>query len=157
MTWPLRARLARGRGHGIVAATGPDTELGKIAKQIARRSMSVPPLLVRMARFTRNIGFGVGAAVALLVAIGALREMPLTDLFMMSVGLAVSAIPEGLPIAISVALAIAMRRMAGVNVIVRNMPAVESLGSCTLIATDKIGTLTMNALCWSSSPPYFWW
>ena len=64
----------------------------------------------------------------------------------MSVGLAVSAIPEGLPVAISVALAISMRRMAKVHVIVRKMPAVESLGSCTMIATDKTGTLTMNEL-----------
>ena len=138
--------VTRGRGHGIVTATGIDTEIGKIARQISRRSLSVPPLLIRMARFTRNIGLGVGGAVALLVGIGLYREMPLDELFMMSVGLAVSAIPEGLPIAISVALAIAMRRMAGVGVIVRNMPAVESLGSCTLIATDKTGTLTLNAL-----------
>lgn len=138
--------LTRGRDHGIVMATGIDTEIGKIAKQISRRSLSVPPLLIRMARFTRNIGFGVGGAVVLLAGIGLYREMPLDELFMMSVGLAVSAIPEGLPIAISVAPVIAMRRMAGVGVIVRNMPAVESPGSCTLIAPDKTGTLTLNAL-----------
>ena len=138
--------VARGRAHGIVAATGSATEIGKIAQQIARRSLSVPPLLIRMARFTRNIGFAVGGLVAVLGAIGLVRAMPLADLFITSVALAVAAIPEGLPVSISIALAIAMRRMAGVNVIVRNMPAVESLGSCTMIATDKTGTLTMNAL-----------
>ncbi len=140
------AAVTRGRGHGLVTATGLGTEIGKIAEQVARRSLTVPPLLIRMARFTRDIGFAVGGAIVLLVGIGLIRGMPAEDLFMMSVGLAVSAIPEGLPIAISVALAIAMRRMAGVNVIVRNMPAVESLGSCTIIATDKTGTLTMNTL-----------
>ncbi|WP_375337327.1 HAD-IC family P-type ATPase [Rhizobium lentis] len=81
-----------------------------------------------------------------LVGIGLMRGLAWSDLFLMSVGLAVSAIPEGLPIAISIALAISMRRMAKCNVIVRRMPAVEALGSCTMIATDKTGTLTLNAL-----------
>ncbi len=138
--------VTRGRGHGLVAATGLGTEMGKIAEQISRRSISVPPLLIRMARFSRNIGLAIGAIVLLLVGIGLVRGMPAVDLFLMAVGLAVAAIPEGLPVAISVALAIAMRRMAAVNVIARNMPAVESLGSCTMIATDKTGTLTLNAL-----------
>lgn len=140
------AVVTRGRGQGIVTATGLKTEIGRIAEQIAKRSISEPPLMIRMKRFTRNIAVAVGVAIAVLVAIGLLRGMEIKELFMMSVGLAVSAIPEGLPIAISVALAIAMRRMAVVNVISRHMPAVESLGSCTMIATDKTGTLTMNEL-----------
>jgi Ca2+-transporting ATPase len=138
--------ITSGRGHGIVVATGLESEIGKIAEQIARHSLLPPPLLIRMARFTRHIGLAVGGAVLLLMGFGLVRAMPLGELFMVSVALAVAAIPEGLPIAISVALAIAMRRMAGVNVIVRHMTAVESLGSCTLIATDKTGTLTMNRL-----------
>ena len=138
--------VMRGRGRGVVVATGLDTEIGKIAEQITKRSLSQPPLLIRMERFTKNIAFAVGGAIVFLVAFGLVREMALQDLFMMSIALAVSAIPEGLPIAISVALAISMRRMAKVNVIVRKMPAVESLGSCTMIATDKTGTLTMNQL-----------
>lgn len=138
--------ITRGRGRGLVTKTGLGTEIGKIAEQIKKRSISQPPLVIRMERFTRNIGYAVGGAIVLLIAVGLVREMALRDLFMMAVGLAVSAIPEGLPIAISVALAIGMRRMAKVNVIVRHMPAVESLGSCTMIATDKTGTLTMNEL-----------
>lgn len=138
--------VARGRGRGIVTATGLASEIGKIAEQIAKRSISQPPLMIRMERFARMIAIAVGVAIALLIAIGLVREIGLRDLFLMSVGLAVSAIPEGLPVAISVALAISMRRMSKVHVIVRHMPAVESLGSCTMIASDKTGTLTMNEL-----------
>ena len=138
--------IARGRGHGVVTATGMSTELGKIAAEIGKRSISQPPLIIRMQHFARMIAVAVGIAIALLVVAGFVRGESLHDLFMLSVGLAVSAIPEGLPVAISVALAIAMRRMAKVHVIVRKMPAVESLGSCTVIATDKTGTLTANEL-----------
>jgi Ca2+-transporting ATPase len=138
--------VTRGRGRGIVTATGSATEIGKIAEEIGKRSISQPPLIIRMERFSRMIAIAVGIAVALLVVVGLLRGMGLHDLFMMSVGLAVSAIPEGLPVAISVALAIGMRRMARVHVIIRKMPAVEALGSCTMIATDKTGTLTLNEL-----------
>lgn len=138
--------VVRGRGSGLVTATGGATELGKIAEMIASRSTAQPPLLIRLGQFSRTIALSVGAAVALLVLVGLLRNMGVHELFLMAVGLAVSAIPEGLPVAISVALAIGMRRMARVNVIVRNMPAIEALGSCTLIATDKTGTLTLNEL-----------
>lgn len=138
--------VIRGRGRGIVTTTGLETEIGKIAKQIAKRSISEPPLMIRMRQFTHNIAVAVGIASAVLIVMGLLRDMPMKELFMMVVGLSVSAIPEGLPIAISVALAISMRRMAKAHVIVRHMPAVESLGSCTMIATDKTGTLTMNEL-----------
>ena len=138
--------ITRGRGRGVVTATGVATEIGKIAEQIGKRSLSQPPLMIRMERFARMIAMAVGVAVALLIGAGLFRGMGIHDLFMMSVALAVSAIPEGLPVAISVALAIGMRRMAGAHVIVRKMPAVESLGSCTMIATDKTGTLTLNEL-----------
>lgn len=138
--------IVRGRGQGIVVATGSTTELGKIARSIGERSRSQPPLMIRLERFSRNIALSVAVATALLFAVGLLRGLSLGDLFLMSVGLAVSAIPEGLPVAITVALAISMRRMSKVNVIVRNMTAIEALGSCTMIATDKTGTLTMNEL-----------
>ncbi|SPD59930.1 cation-translocating P-type ATPase [Cupriavidus neocaledonicus] len=138
--------VMRGRGRGIVEATGAATQMGRIASELARRTVLKPPLVVRLELFSRLIGLAVGVAVALLALIGWWRDMAWRELFMMSVGLAVSAIPEGLPVAISVALAIGMRRMARAGVIVRKMPAVESLGSCTMIATDKTGTLTMNEL-----------
>ena len=138
--------VARGRGKGIVTETGLSAEIGRIAAEIGKASAFQPPLMIRLAHFSNVVAWSVGIASLLLVAIGLLRGMAWNDLFLMSVGLAVSAIPEGLPIAISVALAISMRRMARRNVIVRRMPAVESLGSCTMIATDKTGTLTLNEL-----------
>lgn len=136
----------RGRGAGVVEATGLSTEVGKIAERLVEPSVSQPPLMIRMERFSRMIALLIVAAIAVLAAIGFARQMPLVDIFMMAVGLAVAAIPEGLPVAISVALAISMRRMAKADVIVRRMPAVESLGSCTMIASDKTGTLTLNQL-----------
>ena len=138
--------VTRGRARGLVVATGSQTELGRIAGAIQERSTAKPPLMIRMEEFTRLIAIAVGVAIVFLVAVGLWRQMALGDLLNMSIGLAVSAIPEALPIVITVALAISMRRMAKVNVIVRNLPAVESLGSCTMIATDKTGTLTLNEL-----------
>ncbi|MDR9782053.1 HAD-IC family P-type ATPase [Rhizobium sp. 268] len=136
--------VTRGRAKGVVTATGTATMLGGIAAKLGRASSSQPPLVARLAKFTNALAVFVGLAALLLVVAGFMQGLPMHDLVMMSVGLAVSAVPEGLPIAISVALAVSMRRMAARNVIVRSMPAVEALGSTTIIATDKTGTLTSN-------------
>ncbi|WDZ81516.1 HAD-IC family P-type ATPase (plasmid) [Ensifer adhaerens] len=138
--------VTRGRARGIVDATGKNSEIGRIASDIGMAPLARSPLLIRLEGFSKLIALVVATVVVLLILVGVARDLPATDLFMMAVGLAVSAIPEGLPIAISVALAISMRRMARKHVIVRRMPAVEALGSCTVIATDKTGTLTLNEL-----------
>ncbi|QCL97425.1 cation-translocating P-type ATPase [Agrobacterium tumefaciens] len=138
--------ITRGRGRGIVIGTGQATEVGKIAVEIGKADTAQPPLMIRLSHFSNLIAWTVGVTSVILVAIGFFQDLPWNELFLMSVGLAVSAIPEGLPIAISIALAVAMRHMANQNVIVRRMPAVEALGSCTMIATDKTGTLTLNEL-----------
>nr|WP_244665918.1 HAD-IC family P-type ATPase [Pseudorhizobium halotolerans] len=138
--------VTRGRGRGVVVATGMSSEIGRIAAELGKESSAKPPLMIRLARFSNLIAWLVGFAMLFLIVVGLMRGMVWGDLFLMAVGLAVSAIPEGLPVAISVALAISMRRMARQNVIVRRMPAVEALGSCTMIATDKTGTLTLNEL-----------
>ncbi|MDX1656632.1 MAG: HAD-IC family P-type ATPase, partial [Candidatus Competibacteraceae bacterium] len=104
------------------------------------------PLVVRLNRFTRRIALVVLIAIVLLAVGQYLQGDPLIEIFFLAVALAVSAIPAGLPIAITVALSIATNRMARRNVIVRQLPAVEGLGSCTLIASDKTGTLTANVL-----------
>jgi magnesium-transporting ATPase (P-type) len=138
--------VATGRARGLIVATGLHTELGRIAASVLGKRAVKPPLLVRMERFTHFIAIAVGIAALLVAAIELARGAPLADIFILSVALAVSAIPEGLPVALTVALAVGMQRMAKRNVIVRRLVAVEALGSCTYIASDKTGTLTVNQL-----------
>lgn len=138
--------VTRGRGRGIVVSTGLVTQLGKLAYSLLHEKEGSPPLLIRMERFTKGISIAIGVAVIFLMIIQAARGVPLKEIFFSAIALAVSAIPEGLPIAITVALAVGMRRMAKRQVIIRRLLAVESLGSCTFIASDKTGTLTMNEL-----------
>lgn len=139
--------VARGRATGVVVETGGQTELGKLAIEVMGSDGAKPPLIVRMERFTKYVAIGTVLASILIGAIGIIFwKYTLLDTFFMVVALAVSAIPEGLPVAMTVALAVAATRMSRRNVIVRKLTAVEGLGSCTLIATDKTGTLTCNEL-----------
>jgi len=136
--------VVTGRACGIVVGTGTKTEIGLIAEAVSGTETAKPPLLIRMEEFSQKIGILVISA-SIVIAIAALSQgMPPIEVFFLTVALVVSAIPEGLPVSITVALSIAASRMAGRNVIVRKLAAVESLGSCTTIATDKTGTLTMN-------------
>ncbi|MCP3670511.1 MAG: HAD-IC family P-type ATPase [Gammaproteobacteria bacterium] len=138
--------VSRGRGKGLVVGTALATELGRIASVVLGKKAAKAPLLIRMEKFTHWVALLVVIAAALMAAVALSRGMPLNEIFLLAVALAVSAIPEGLPVALTVALAIGMRRMAKRNVIVRKLMAVEALGSCTYIATDKTGTLTVNQL-----------
>lgn len=139
--------VSRGRGKGVVVATGINTHVGQMAIDILSASGGKPPLLARMERFTNQIAIGTVSISLLIGALGMiLWNHTLVDMFFLVIALAVSAIPEGLPVAMTVALAVATHRMARRNVIVRRLTAVEGLGSCTLIATDKTGTLTCNEL-----------
>ena len=138
--------VERGRGRGVVVNTALDTELGHIAESVLAKPPTKAPLLIRMEKFTHRVAIIVAVAAIIMAAISLSRGMPLSEIFLLAVALAVSVIPEGLPVALTVALAIGMRRMARRNVIIRKLIAVESLGSCTFIATDKTGTLTVNQL-----------
>jgi len=138
--------VARGRGRGVVVHTALATELGRIAAAVLTRPQAKAPLLIRMERFTHRVAIAVGVAAIVMAIVAFSRGMPLSEIFLLAVALAVSAIPEGLPVALTVALAIGIQRMAKRNVIVRRLVAVEALGSCTFIATDKTGTLTVNEL-----------
>lgn len=139
--------VTRGRAKGLVVATGTATGVGQLALDVMAETGGSPPLLVRMERFTRVIAVAVLLAAVVIGIMGvALGGYSPSEMFMFTVAMAVSAIPEGLPVAMTVALAIATSRMAGRGLIVRRLTAVEGLGSCTLIATDKTGTLTCNEL-----------
>lgn len=139
--------VARGRGKGVVIATGASTTVGQLAQDVIGAAGGKPPLLERMERFTNYVAVGTIVASVGIGLLGVLLwQYSLQETFFLVVALAVSAIPEGLPVAMTVALAVATTRMARRNVIVRRLTAVEGLGSCTLIATDKTGTLTCNEL-----------
>ena len=139
--------VARGRSKALVVETGSATQVGQLALDVLGSPAGKPPLLIRLERFTRVVGVAVLVAAFVVAVLGVLiRSYSVGEMFMFAVALAVSAIPEGLPIAITVALAVAATRMAKRGVIVRKLGAVEGLGSCTLIASDKTGTLTCNEL-----------
>ncbi len=139
--------VVRGRGHGLVVATGPRTEVGRLADALTATAGGKPPLTERMERFSRLVAIVVLAAALLIGLVAVLvHGQSWFEMFLFGVALAVSAIPEALPVAVTIALAIAARRMAARGAIVRQLPAVEGLGSCTLIASDKTGTLTCNEL-----------
>ena len=138
------ATITSGRAMGVVAATGMATEVGKIAENVTLSESAKPPLVLRMERFTRQISVLVLGLSAVLAGILWKQGLGPAEIFFFVVALSVSAIPEGLPVALTVALSIATTRMSKRNVIVRKLTAVESLGSCTVIASDKTGTLTVN-------------
>ncbi len=133
-----------GRGTGIVVATGIKTELGKIAHSVNNSNSSKTPLIIRMEKFTKQISILVVIVALILAFILYMKGMAPKEIFFTVVALSISAIPEGLPVSLTIALSIASNRMSKKNVIVRKLNAVEGLGSCTVIATDKTGTLTLN-------------
>ncbi|MFM1802337.1 MAG: putative cation-transporting ATPase [Planctomycetota bacterium] len=139
--------IARGRATGIVVETGTRTEVGKIASDVATQESGLPPLVKRMQHFSQTIGIAVLiVAVMLAVLEFFIHQSSVAESFEFAVALAISAIPEGLPIALTITLAVGSSRMSKRNAIIRRLAAVEGLGSCTLIATDKTGTLTCNEL-----------
>lgn len=136
-----------GQGAGVVVATGAATELGHISGMLAQVEALSTPLLRRLAEFGRQLTWAVLAVAALMFAAGVtLRGYMLGEMFLASVGLAVAAIPEGLPAIMTITLAIGVRRMATRNAIIRRLPAAEVLGSVTVICSDKTGTLTTNEM-----------
>jgi len=137
--------VVAGQGKGVVCRTGETTEIGRIAESLVEDE-PLPPLVLRMKRFTRVIAIAILLVIVVLGLVQLVRGKELVDIFFLAVALSVSAIPAGLPVATTVALSVASNRMARRDVIVRKLPAVEGLGACTLIASDKTGTLTENEL-----------
>ncbi|GIU84950.1 MAG: ATPase [Acidimicrobiales bacterium] len=138
--------VTSGRGRGVVVATGASTELGAIAELIRSEEAPETPLQQKMGAFARMVGVVVGVASVVVFASGVALGGAVDEMFLTAVALAVAAIPEGLPVAFTITLALGVRRMARRNAIVRRLPAVETLGSTTVIASDKTGTLTENRM-----------
>ncbi|PWE17376.1 carbonate dehydratase [Marinicauda salina] len=139
--------VAAGTGRGVVAATGGSTQIGRISGMLSEVQVLTTPLVAQMDRFARWL------TVFILIVAGALLtygyfvgHLPFSELFMAVVGLAVAAIPEGLPAVLTITLAVGVQAMARCNAIVRRLPAIETLGSVSVICTDKTGTLTRNEM-----------
>jgi Ca2+-transporting ATPase len=138
--------VTSGRGRGLVVATGARTKVGEIAEEIHEAERIETPLQRRMARFGTWVGGAIVGLSVVAFGTGLARGEPVAQMFLTAVAIAVAAIPEGLPVVMTIALAVSVRRMARRNAIVRRLPAVETLGSCTVIVTDKTGTLTENQM-----------
>lgn len=135
-----------GQGQGLIVATGDKTETGRIAHLVSEAVDLETPLTRKISTFSKVMLFVILALAASTFAVGLLRAQPALDTFMAAVALAVGAIPEGLPAAVSITLAIGVNRMARRRAIIRKLPAVETLGSTTVICSDKTGTLTENQM-----------
>ena len=150
--------ITTGSGAGIVVATGSQTELGEIHRLVRSVDPLATPLTRRLAWFSKVLTAVILALAAVTFAVGVLRGEPWADMFSAAVALAVGAIPEGLPAAVTITLAIGVGRMARRRAVIRRLPAVETLGSTTVICTDKTGTLTQNQMTvrsvWTVHGPY---
>src|SRR6266508_3316432 len=133
-----------GRGAGVVVATGMATELGRLAEMLQRHPAEPTPLQRRLAVLGRRLAAACLVVCAVVFGAGVARGQPVEEMFLTAVSLAVAAIPEGLPAVVTIALALGARRMARRRALVRKLPAVETLGSVTVICSDKTGTLTLN-------------
>ena len=138
--------IVYGRGRGLVVETGRRTIIGDIAEKVQEVPFGKAPLQHKLDSFARFLSWTVGSISVFIFGLGLYEGEKLSDMFIAAVAIAVSAIPEGLPVAVTIAMAIGVNRMARQNAIVRKLPSVETLGSTTIIGSDKTGTLTKNEM-----------
>ncbi len=135
-----------GTATAVVTATGMDTEMGKIANLLDNEAEGQTPLQQKLAQLGKYLGILALAACGVIFAVGLANGIPVMEIFMTAVSLAVSAIPEGLPAIVTIVLSIGVQRMVERNALIRRLPAVETLGSASIICSDKTGTLTQNRM-----------
>ena len=135
-----------GRGQGVVVATGMSTEFGRISRLVQTVEAGRTPLQENLDKLGRTLGKAALVVVALIVALGVWRGLPLLDMLVFGIALAVAVVPEALPAVVTISLAIGVRRMVKRNALVRRLPVVETLGSTSVICSDKTGTLTKNEM-----------
>jgi len=138
--------ITYGTATAVVSATGMQTEMGKIADLLNNENDTQTPLQKKLAQLGTYLGILALAACAIIFVVGLFNGIPVLEIFMTSVSLAVSAIPEGLPAIVTIVLSIGVQRMVKKNAIIRRLPAVETLGSASVICSDKTGTLTQNRM-----------
>ena len=138
--------VVNGRGKGIVVETGAKTVLGQIAREVEELSVTTTPLQQKIVKFAQFIGLLVLGSAAAISILGLFLGMTIAEIFKIAVAASVAAIPEGLPVVVTITMAIGISRMARRHAIVRNLPAVETLGGTTVICSDKTGTLTKNEM-----------
>lgn len=144
--------IVGGRGEAIVTDIGMQTKVGKIANIIIDTQDSMTPLQKKLDSVGKYLGIGAIIICIIIFIIGTLKKIPLLEMFTTSVGLAVASIPEGLPAIVTILLSIGVTKMSRKNAIIRKLPAVETLGSSTVICSDKTGTLTQNKMKVTSIP-----
>lgn len=138
--------ITYGTAKAVVTSTGMNTEMGKIANLLEGEEDSQTPLQRKLAQLGKYLGFLALAACAVIFVVGLVNGIDVIEIFMTSVSLAVSAIPEGLPVIVTIVLSIGVQRMAKKNALIRRLPAVETLGGASVICSDKTGTLTQNRM-----------
>ena len=138
--------ITYGTATGVVTAIGMDTEMGKIANLLDEEGETQTPLQQKLAQLGKYLGIMALAACAIIFVVGLVNDIPVLEIFMTAVSLAVSAIPEGLPAIVTIVLSIGVQRMVKKNALIRKLPAVETLGGASVICSDKTGTLTQNRM-----------
>ncbi|MCP4452708.1 MAG: HAD-IC family P-type ATPase, partial [Planctomycetes bacterium] len=138
--------VSYGRGKGVVVSTGMKTQIGMIAEMLQAVHEEPTPLQMKLDQLGKSLGWAALAVCGLVFVVGWIQGLPPTEMFLVAVSLAVAAVPEGLPAVVTITLALGMNKMIDRHALIRRLSSVETLGSTTVICSDKTGTLTQNQM-----------